>query len=136
MIWLPVLGTYTVSESSMGTFSAVSGSSGSKCNAFFRQSAANSWVAAGIAGVPGLHPPKKINQIITYRGIKQKKFYKIEKKKQLGTDLGLSFLSPGPSLSFLWIPLPSDPWMTSNLFSSFRSSSLFCINKEKINQTK
>lgn len=129
-----LLGTYTVSESSMGTFSAVSGSSGSKCNAFFRQSAANSWVAAGIAGVPGLHPPK--NQPDYY--IQRYKTIEVLQnwKKKTITDLGLSFLSPGPSLSFLWIPLPSDPWMTSNLFSSFRSSSLFCINKEKINQTK
>lgn len=132
MIWL--LGTYTVSESSMGTFSAVSGSSGSKCNAFFRQSAANSWVAAGIAGVPGLHPQKNQPDYYIQR-YKTKEVLQNWKKKPI-TDLGLSFLSPGPSLSFLWIPLPSDPWMTSNLFSSFRSSSLFCINKEKINQTK
>lgn len=133
MIWL--LGTYTVSESSMGTFSAVSGSSGSKCNAFFRQSAANSWVAAGIAGVPGLHPPKKNQPDYYIQRYKTKEVLQNWKKTTI-TDLGLSFLSPGPSLSFLWIPLPSDPWMTSNLFSSFRSSSLFCINKEKINQTK
>lgn len=132
MIWL--LGTYTVSESSMGTFSAVSGSSGSKCNAFFRQSAANSWVAAGIAGVPGLHPPKNQPDYYIQR-YKTKEVLQNWKKKTIA-DLWLSFLSPGPSLSFLWIPLPSDPWMTSNLFSSFRSSSLFCINKEKINQTK
>ena len=46
--------TYTLSESSTGTFSVTSGSSGSKYRAFFRQRAANSWVAAGMAGVPGL----------------------------------------------------------------------------------
>lgn len=45
---------YTLSESSTGTCSAVRGSSGSKYKEFFKQRAANSWVGAGIAGVPGL----------------------------------------------------------------------------------
>ena len=39
--------------------------------------------------------------------------------------LVLSFLRPGPSLNLRWIPDPSDPCMTSSLFSSFLSSSLF-----------